>query len=210
MEFCVRLNVLRLFHVGHVVQNRRSAILLAWHKWFSCKGKEWKIYRCGLTLSSEPQKWKFHVVIWQTASKIAPKIVLHLQHDYFSSFSQSNHSFVALSLPSSFLKLLLISVVRLVTALNFPMYVKCKKSSLLNFTVCPKDRSFRACKLSLIFFVISWRCLSWPPLDFKPGGCFYTFLKSSVLTNTCIWLCVTYKWRVNNLRRQRKCCVTIA
>ena len=37
---------------------------------------------------------------------IAPKSVLHLQHDCFSSFNQSNHRFVALSLtlPSSNLK----------------------------------------------------------------------------------------------------------
>ena len=107
MELYVRLNVLRLFHVGHVVQNRRSALSLACHEWFSWKGKEWKVYCCGLALSSEPQKWKFHVVIWQTTSKIAPKSVLHLQHDYFFSFRQSNHSFVAVSWPllSSFLKL---------------------------------------------------------------------------------------------------------
>ena len=31
--FCV-------FNVGHVVQNGRSAPLLAWHERFSCKGKE--------------------------------------------------------------------------------------------------------------------------------------------------------------------------
>ena len=31
MELYVRLNVLRLFHVGYVVQNRRSALSLAWH-----------------------------------------------------------------------------------------------------------------------------------------------------------------------------------
>ena len=38
---------------------------------------------------------------------IAPKSVLHVQHDYFSSFNQSNYWFVALSLtlPSSHLKL---------------------------------------------------------------------------------------------------------
>ena len=29
---------------------------------------------------------------------IAPKIAPHVQHDYFSSFNQSNHSFVVLSL----------------------------------------------------------------------------------------------------------------
>ena len=56
IEFCVSLTVLRLFHVGHVVQSRRSTLSHAWHEWFSCKGKEWKIYYCGLVLSSELQK----------------------------------------------------------------------------------------------------------------------------------------------------------
>ena len=37
---CVKLSLLRLFHVDHVVQNRRNALSLAWHEWFSCKGKE--------------------------------------------------------------------------------------------------------------------------------------------------------------------------
>ena len=36
--------------------------------------------------------------------KIAPKCVPHVQHDYFSSFNQWNHWFVALSLTSSNLK----------------------------------------------------------------------------------------------------------
>ena len=54
---------------------------------------------------------------------------------------------------------------------------------LLRFTVCPKDGSFSACKLSVIFFVISWRCLRWPPpaiRNLKPGGggCFHVFLKA--------------------------------
>jgi len=31
--------------------------------------------------------------------KIAPKSALHVQHDYFFSFNQSNHWFVALPLP---------------------------------------------------------------------------------------------------------------
>ena len=68
-ELCVRLSLLRLFHVGRVVQNRRSALSLAWHEWFSCKGKDWKIYCCELALSSELQIWKFHVVFCQTTSK---------------------------------------------------------------------------------------------------------------------------------------------
>ena len=39
-ELCVKLSLLRLFHVDHAVQNRGSALLLAWHEWFSCKGKK--------------------------------------------------------------------------------------------------------------------------------------------------------------------------
>ena len=34
------LSLLRLSHVDHVVQNRRTALSLAWYEWFSCKGKE--------------------------------------------------------------------------------------------------------------------------------------------------------------------------
>ena len=55
IELCVKLSLLRLFHVGRVVQNKRSALSLAWHECFSCKGKDWNIYCCGLALSSEPQ-----------------------------------------------------------------------------------------------------------------------------------------------------------
>ena len=39
IELCVKFSLLRLFHVDHVVQNRRSALPLAWHEWFSYKGK---------------------------------------------------------------------------------------------------------------------------------------------------------------------------
>lgn len=41
IEFCVRFNILRLFYVGLVVRNSRSALPLAWHEWFSCNGKQW-------------------------------------------------------------------------------------------------------------------------------------------------------------------------
>ena len=57
IELCVKLSLLRLFHVDHVVQIRRTALSLAWYEWFSCKGKEWKIYCCELPLWSEPQIW---------------------------------------------------------------------------------------------------------------------------------------------------------
>ena len=73
IELCVKLSLWRLFHVNSVAQNRRTALSLAWYKWFSCKGKGWKIYCWGLALSSEPQIWKFHIVAWQTTSKHCTK-----------------------------------------------------------------------------------------------------------------------------------------
>ena len=69
IELRIRLSVkcdysmlVKLYKIGEV------ALWLAWHKWFSCRGKELKIYGCRLALSSAPQKWKFHVVVWQTTS----------------------------------------------------------------------------------------------------------------------------------------------
>ena len=32
IELCVQLSLLRLFHVDHVVQNRRTALSLAWYE----------------------------------------------------------------------------------------------------------------------------------------------------------------------------------
>ena len=62
-------------------------------------------------LSSEPQIWKFHVVVWQTTSKNCIKKRAARAARLFSSFNQSNHWFMAplplalpLPLPSSFLK----------------------------------------------------------------------------------------------------------
>ena len=73
IEIWVRLSVSRLFHVDHVVQNRRSTLSLAWHEWFSYKGKEWKIYCCRFALLSEPQIWNFQVVVRPTTSKNCSK-----------------------------------------------------------------------------------------------------------------------------------------
>ena len=67
-----------------------------------------EIYRCLLAFLSEPQVRKFHDVVWQASSKIAAKNVLHVRHDYFSSFNQSVISFicdVGNAVASSLLKL---------------------------------------------------------------------------------------------------------
>ena len=111
-ELCVKLTLLRLFHVDHVVQNRRSALSLARHEWFSCKGKEGKIYCCELPYRQNLKYENFPSSFGRLRQNIAPKSVLHVQHDYFSSFNQSNHWFVVLSLtlPSSDLKLPIVNI----------------------------------------------------------------------------------------------------
>ena len=104
---------------------------------FHAKAKNEKVYCCWLALSSETQKCKFHVFIWQTKSKIAPKSVPHVQHDYFSSFNQSNHSFVALSLLSSFLELPCMTTFK-ISVMSEVFFFSAIK---------PKDTSGRYCEL---------------------------------------------------------------
>ena len=69
LELCVRLSVLRLFHVGDKIDDVHSRFLDTNGFHGANWGREWKIYCCGLVLSSEPQIWKFDVVILQTSSK---------------------------------------------------------------------------------------------------------------------------------------------
>ena len=83
IELCVKLSLLRLFHVDHVVHNRRSALLLAWHEWFSCKGKSEKLtaasFRCRQNLKYE----NFTSSFARLRQNIAPKSVPHVRHDHF-------------------------------------------------------------------------------------------------------------------------------
>ena len=107
IELCVKLSLLRLFHVHRVVENRRIALSLAWHEWLSRKGKEWKIYCCELALWSEAQIRKFQVVVWQTTSKHCSKKRAARAARLFS-FIQPIKSLicgVVVILPSSNLKL---------------------------------------------------------------------------------------------------------
>ena len=78
IELCVKLSLLQLFGVDHVVQNRQSALSLAWHEWFSFKGKEWKIYCRELSLSSEPQMWNFTSSFGRLCQNIALISVRHV------------------------------------------------------------------------------------------------------------------------------------
>ena len=104
IELCVKLSLLRLFHVGHLVQNRRSALLLAWYEWFSWKAKNERFTAASSRCRQNVKYENFTSLFGRLRQNIAPNIV---QHDYFSSFNQSNHWFVALllTLPSSDLKL---------------------------------------------------------------------------------------------------------
>ena len=51
-------------------------------------------FRCRHILKYE----NFTLLFGRLRQNIAPKSVPHVQHDYFSSFKQSNHCFVAFSL----------------------------------------------------------------------------------------------------------------
>ena len=46
------LSVLRLFYVGHVVQNRRSALSLAWHEWSRQRMKDLLLRAGGVVRTS--------------------------------------------------------------------------------------------------------------------------------------------------------------
>ena len=85
IELFVRLSVLRLFHVDHVVQNRRRVLSLTWREWarnerFTTPGS-----RCGQNL-----KYKnFTSLFGRLRQKIAPKSVRHVVQNDFSSFKKN-------------------------------------------------------------------------------------------------------------------------
>ena len=64
IKFCFKLTVPRLFHVDHVVQNRRGALSLAWHEWFS---------RVGVVARASNRKFK----IYDSTAATTPQI-LHI------------------------------------------------------------------------------------------------------------------------------------
>ena len=82
------------------------ALPLAWHEWH-VKAKNERFTaassRCRQNLKYE----NFTLSFGRLRQSIVAKSVPHVQHDYFSSFNQSNHWFVAfsLTLPSLNLKL---------------------------------------------------------------------------------------------------------
>lgn len=74
IELCVNLTVLQLlFHVGQLVQNRQSVLLLAWHECFSCKGREQRFTAAGWHCRQTLKYWIFCPYIWPTKSKITLK-----------------------------------------------------------------------------------------------------------------------------------------
>ena len=78
---------MRLFQVGHVVQTRRSLFSLAWHERLSCKGKEGRFSATGWRFRQNLKYENFPSSFGRPRQKIVPKSVLHVQHDYFSSFN---------------------------------------------------------------------------------------------------------------------------
>ena len=84
IELHIRLSVSRLFHVHHVVQNRRSPFSLAWHEWFSRNER--------FIAAGSPCRHSFDYVNFTSfgglRGKTVGKSVPHVQHDYFSLFNQ--------------------------------------------------------------------------------------------------------------------------
>ena len=73
IELCAKLSLLRLFHVDHVVQNRRSALSLAWNEWFHNERSTTASSRCRHNLKYE----NFTSSFARLRQNIAPKSVLH-------------------------------------------------------------------------------------------------------------------------------------
>ena len=109
IELCVKLSLLRLFHVDHIVQTEVGELhfRLLGTNGFHVKAKSERLTaassRCRQNLKHE----NFTASFGRQRQTFVPKSVPHVQHDYFSPFNQSNHWFVTLSLtvPSSNLKL---------------------------------------------------------------------------------------------------------
>ena len=92
MGLCVRLSVLRLFQVGHVIQNRRSALSLSRHEWFFMQKQRVKdlLLVVHVVVRTPKMKISRRYFADYVRQQIAPKSVPHVQHDYFTSFNQSN------------------------------------------------------------------------------------------------------------------------
>ena len=84
IELYVKLSLLWLFHVDHVVQNRRTALPLLGTNGFHVKAKS---ERFTAVSSRCRQNLKYENF---TSSFGRPKSVPHVQHDYFSSFKSFN------------------------------------------------------------------------------------------------------------------------
>ena len=97
----VKLSDLRLVHVGRVVQNMRSTLSLVSHaNGYHVKATVNEIFtsRACVVVRTSNGKISRRGLADYIRRKIAPKSVLRVLHDYFSSFNQSNNWFVALLL----------------------------------------------------------------------------------------------------------------
>ena len=91
IKLCVKLSLLRLFHVDHVVQIGGVHFRLLGTTGFHVKAKSERFTaassRCRQNFKYENFTSSFRTL----RQNIAPKSVQHVQHDYFSPFNQSNH-----------------------------------------------------------------------------------------------------------------------
>ena len=161
IELCAKLSLLRLFHVDHVVQNRRSALSLAWHEWFHNERFTTASSRCRHNLKYE----NFTSSFARLRQNIAAKSVLHVQHDYPSSFNQSNHWFVgsSLTLPSSNLKFPNVCLLRHQKGTNWVIY-------------------FEYCRRYIKFILILAKGVASSPIHVAPGFYIVKSVDDEILT----------------------------
>ena len=90
IEVWVKLSLLRLFHVGYVVQNRSSALSLAWPSGFHVKAKNERFTAASSHCLQNLKYENLTPSFARIRQNIAPKSVPHVQHDYFPSLYSTN------------------------------------------------------------------------------------------------------------------------
>lgn len=97
IALCVSVNVLWLFRRGDVVEIKQKALSFSWQEEIGFHAKNERFIGVLVLLWRQNLKYdNFASSFERPCQKLASKSVLHMQHDYFSSFKQSNCLFLAM------------------------------------------------------------------------------------------------------------------
>ena len=133
-------------------------------KWTSrrrrSKYRKWMIYCCVLTLSLKPWLWKLS--FGRLRQRIVLSSVLHVQHDYFSWFNQSDHCFLASSVIGSLIGWIkwIRKNIRATRAARFLLQFFDKRSrpnKVVKFSYLWFWRQREPAAVNLSFFAFTWK-----------------------------------------------------